>query len=369
MTGFWSDTRSKVIAHQRRRAQSWFVRHPLTFGATLGVKGLAWDLPKWGVTRMSGIKLKTKDTKQADGRTTTTIEHVDSNGNISESRVTTHTVGPVPRAAAIADGPVSRAAAPRVKPSPMSPDERNALVNSSKQMLMKTPMGREFVALAAELDGFAPVRGVEAVSTTQMTQQLSQGLARISMGAEVFADVVTGCGMHRAITARLNAAAEAVDMAAKTSGRLHKRTEALYEGQIDQDMSAATTISAVPVRPGTGDEAAGILPRSVTLANFYGMFDPEIDKEATQVYTHLRISQAGWALLSDMLAAMPHRLRNHGVDRQVTRAIGQVSTGLLECAQAYQVTIREMKRLYHGQMDHEASGVSTIRTTPLRTAA
>lgn len=365
---FWSDTRQKVIAHQRRRAQTWFIRHPLTFGATLGAKGLAWDLPKWGVQRMAGIKTKTKQSKKVDGRSVTVVEHVDSAGNISESRVT-RTVESVPRASAIADGPASRPAPHKVTVAPMSPQERTAMVASSKQLLMKTPMGKAFVALAAELDGFAPVRGAEAVSTTQMTQQLSQGLTRVSMGAEAFADVVTGCGMHRSITARLNAAAEAVDIAAKTAARLHKRAEALYDGQITQDMSTATTISAIPVRPGTGDDAEGILPGCHALANYFGMFEPQIDAEATQTLAHLRVAQAGFALLSDMLAAMPKRLRDHGVDKQVTRSISQVSGGLLDSAQAYHYTIREMKRLYQGQMDHEASGVSTIRTAPLRTAA
>lgn len=362
---WWVDTRQKVIAHQRRQVTTWFVKHPLTFGAAYGLKGLTWDLPKWGVRSLAGVK--TKKVQKADGGgVTTVIEHIDADGNISESRVT-RTVQNGPVSAAIADGPVHRPQPVKAPVAPITPEERIAVVKSSKQLLTRTPLGKAFVLLAGELDGFAPVRGAEAVSTAHMTQQLSTGARRIAMGTEAFGDVVAECGLNRRITGHINAATTAVDTAAKAMQRANRLVESLYDGQITQDMSRANSISAVPVRTGTGDEAAGIGPHSVQIGNFYGLFEPEVDKEATQVYAYLRISQAGFALVSDMLSSMPRRLHHHGIDRRVVRTIESVAGTTLEAAEGFAHAMREMKILYQGQMAHEATGVSTIRTAPMRT--
>jgi hypothetical protein len=361
---FWHDTRQKVVAHQRRRVQTWFSKHPLTFAATLGIKGLTWDIPAWGARTLTG---KARKIRKADGETVTVIERVDSDGSISETRIKHTEISNGQAAAALSAGKKTRSRPSRVRTTPISPEERLSIVKSGKQLLTRTPLGKEFVMLAGELNSFTPVRGLEALTTSEMTRQLSRGTARISMGVEAFSDIVAHSGISRRITSRLHGIAAAVDTAAKHSIQCHKLVESLYNGQIAQDASGTVSVASVPVRPGTGDEAAGIWPHSNRIANFLGGFEPETNKEATQIYGHMRILQAGFALVSDVTADLPTRLQTHGVDHRVTRLIGAFGGEILDIAMAWRETAREMGQLYQGQLDHEASEISTIRTAPMRT--
>lgn len=355
--GFFADTRRKVIQRQRSQLQSWFVRHPISFGAVAGVKGLAWDLPKWATTSIYGkYKTKTKKVEKESGETVTVVEHMDADGHISTTTTTrTQT------ASAQVTAPSKRPALATV-----SPAERAAVLQSSKQLLTRTPLGQAFLQLAGEIDAFSPVRGAEAISTEEMLHQSSRGLARISMGVEAFADAVSACGLSRKITGHVNGAAENADQIARTMGRAHKLTLSLYSGQITQDMSGAASLSAVPVPVGVGDEAAGIWPYSNKIANHYGLFEPSVDQEATEVYTYLGISQAGWALLSDMLTVMPDKLRKYGIDKRVSRLVTGAAGTALDASITWSNARKGMTQLYQGQMSHEASGVTTIRTTPLK---
>lgn len=357
--GFWVDTRRKVIQRQRNKLQSWFVRHPITFGATLGLKGLTWDLPKWGVTSLySRYGVKTvRVEKDEDVQDVTVIEHMDAQGQISSTTITRTALGagPTPHAGqAVAT---------------VSPAERTAILTSGKALLTRTPLGQAFMRLAGEIHAFAPVRGAEAVSTVEMLHQASRGFSRISMGVEAFADVAVACGLHRQVTGTINTAAESADELAKAMARTYRQVNGLYAGQIAQDMSGATSVSAVPIQPGVGDDAAGIWPYSNMVANHYGLFQPSIGQEATEVYAYLGISQVGWALISDTFAEMPDRLRRHGVDRRVRRLINTAAGSALETATGWKAAKTAMHRLYTGQMEHEATGVSTIRTAPIVTSA
>ena len=358
--GFWVDTRRKVIQRQRNKLQGWFVRHPITFGATLGLKGLTWDLPKWGVTSLYnryGVKTVRMEKNSDEVQDVTVIEHMDAQGQISSTTITRTALGA---------GPGPR---PGQAVATMSMEERTTILTSGMAQLTRTPLGQSFCRLAAEMHDFMPVRGAEAISTVEMLNQASRGFSRISMGVEAFADVATGCGLSRLVTGTINTAAESVDELAKSLSRTYRTTSGLYAGQVAQDMSGVTSVSAVPVQAGVGDDAAGIWPYANLLANHYGMFEPTLDQAATEVYAYLGISQAGWALISDTFAEMPERLRRHGIDRRVRRLVNAAASNALETVTAWKAAKNTMRRLYAGQMEHEASGVSTIRTAPIVTSA
>lgn len=370
--GFWRETGKKVIKRQRMRAQGWFVRHPMTFGATWGLvagsKGLFWTLPKWGYGKATGRPKKVKEAAADDGLTTTTVtETMDSAGNISTSTRTTTTTG----SGAFAMGAPQQVGSGSTRPTlvVVDPIERTQTMASSDALLRRSPLGRAFIGLAGEIEEFVPVHGAAAQSTVQMVGDAYLGFKRIALSVDTYADVVADLGLHRRIVEELYHASAAADALDQAMRRANTQTVAYYDGQIEQESSGALTLSATPVPVGAGVDAEGIAPFAAHIARHYESFDPPVDAEATAIYEYLRTSQAGFARLSDALTGLAQRLRRHGVDARIRRLIRSAGGDALAAAGHFQGARQIMSRLYKGQMAQESSGVTTIRTAPMSQAS
>lgn len=386
--GYWRSTYRKVAKAQVLRTQAWFARHPITFGAAWGTKALVYDLPAWGVRsgyrKFKGRK-KSDAVAVAEGRTTsetvTEIETVDSAGNISTTTATTrHTEFPFPGTAGASEpfvmAPPAQVGAPTAAADDtgrptlvlVEPIERKQIMDASRDILMRRRLGHAFLGLANEFDQFTPVRGNEAASTVEMVHDAYMGFKRISMGVETFAEVVAALGLHRGIVNGLYGAAGSADGLDRVMRRANTQVVALYEGQIEQDHSQAVTVAAIPVPVGAGIGADGIGPYAAAVATGYETFAPPADTEATEIFEYIRVSQAGFAVLSDSLGRMAKRMHQHGIDARVRRLIRAAGADALGAASQFQASRRTMSRLYRGQMAQEASGVATIRTAPMRRA-
>lgn len=371
LKGFWRETGRKVVKAQKLKAQGWFVRHPLTFGLAWGVKGLVYDLPAWGVRsgyrKWTGKPKPEKAASTAEAVTEVEVEVVDSDGNVSSMTRTTRTTGgfamPPPARIGAATSDDSRPALVVVDPI-----ERTNAMESSRNLLQRRRLGKAFLGLAAEFDAFVPVRGDEALSTLTMIHDAYMGFKRVSMSVEEFADVVADSGLNRRIVVSLYAAAGAADALDRAMGRANRQVAALYDGQLEQEQSPATTVAAVPVPVGLGVDAEGIGPYSSAVALGYETFAPPAESEATEIFEHIRISQAGFAVLSDSLTHLARRLHDHGVDTRVRRLIRVAGGNALAAADHFRAARQTMSQLYRGQMAQEASGVATIRTAPMRRA-
>lgn len=378
--GYWRSTYRKVAKAQVLRTQAWFARHPITFGAAWGTKALVYDLPAWGV-RSGYRKWKGRSKADvpavdvADGHTTETvteIETVDSAGNISSSTRTTRTTvrEPFVMAPPAQVGAATATADDTGRPTLVlvEPIERTQIMDASRDILMRRRLGHAFLGLANEFDQFTPVRGNEAASTVEMVHDAYMGFKRISVGVETFADVVASLGLHRGIVNGLYGAAGSADGLDRVMRRANTQVVALYEGQIEQDHSQAVTIAAIPVPVGAGIGAEGIGPYAAAVATGYETFAPPADTEATEIFEYIRVSQAGFAVLSDSLGRMAKRMHQHGIDARVRRLIRAAGADALGAASQFQASRQTMSRLYRGQMAQEASGVATIRTAPMRRA-
>jgi hypothetical protein len=399
--GFWADTNKKVLKRQRVRIQKWFMHHPITFGLSWGVwagtKGLFWSLPRWGWRKWSGraarrdILEPTAIETSGNANETVTVtetEIVDSDGNITTAtttRTTTtgkHTEFPFPGTATAAGtaGPFAMHPPAQVGATTstdtgrptlvvVDPIERTQIMKASRDVLSRTRLGHGFVALAGEFEHFTPVRGNEAQTTVDMLGDAYMAFRRISMSVENFTDIVTDCGLNRQITNQLLLAAESADALERMMTRANTAVGNLYEGQIEQDQSQATSVQAGLVPIGIGDEADGIGPFAAVIANCYETFAPEPDQEATLVLAYINTSQAGFAMISDALVGLASRLRNHRIDNRVRRLIRAAAGDALNTSSHFQGARQTMTRLYRGQMAQEASGVATIRNAPLRRAS
>lgn len=377
-TGFWRETNKKVLKRQKTRVQGWFMRHPITFGVswgvTAGAKGLFWSLPRWGWRKWTGRPAKPKKTTAATSNSNVTVvetEIVDSEGNVTTATTTTTKTGPEPF---VMHPPQQVGAATSTDTSRptlvlVDPIERNHIMEAGRELLTRTPLGHGFAGLASEFDHFTPVRGNEAQSTVDMLGDAYLGLRRISMAVETFSDIIGDCGLHRTVVTKLYLAAESADALKRAMDRANTAVGNLYEGQIDQDQSGATSVQAGLVAVGVGDEAEGIGPFSSIIAGCYENFSPEPDQEATQILAYITASQAGFALLNDALVKLSPRLRRHGVDNRVRRLIRAAAGDALNAATVFQDARQTMSRLYRGQIGQEGSGVTTIRSAPLRHAS
>lgn len=381
MAGFWKETGKKVVKRQRLLVQGWFVRHPITFGVTYGLvaggKGLFWTLPNWGIRKATGRPKKVKAPKATEGLTTTTVtEIVDSAGNVSTSTRTTTVSGDgIPGAGyrGFAMAPPAQVGATSTAGRPalfvVDPIERKHVMATTEALLQRTALGQAYLALAAEISGFIPVRGNEANSTVQLVEGIYMGAKRIALSAGFFADTVADMGLHREIVNGLHAAviaAEGLDTAMKQA---NTQLAAHYDGQISQESTGVATVSSTPVPMGAGVDAEGIEPRALFIGMFYERFDPPVDQEATAIFEVIKTSQAGFAMLADSLTVLTQRLRAHGVDLRIRRLFRNASGNALATAEQFGNTRKTMARLYKGQMAQEQSGVTTIRTAPMSAAS
>lgn len=376
--GFWRSTYRKVAKAQVLRTQAWFARHPITFGAAWGTKALVYDLPAWGV-RSGYRKWKGRSKAAApaavgaEGRTTETvteIETIDSTGHISTTTATTRTTvrEPFVMAPPAQVGAATADATGRPTLVLVDPIERTQIMTASRDILTRRRIGHAFLGLANEFDQFTPVRGNEAASTLEMVHDAYLGFRRISMSVEQFAEAVAELGLHRAIVNCLFEGAAAVDGLDKAIKRANTQVAALYEGQLEQDQSQAVSVAALAVPVGAGIGAEGIGVYAAAVANGYDTFAPPADAEATEIFEYIRISQAGFAALSDSLTVLGNRMNRHGIDSRVRRVLRAAGGDAFDAADRFRAARHTMARLYRGQMAQEASGVAKIRTAPMRLA-
>jgi hypothetical protein len=243
------------------------------------------------------------------------------------------------------------------------------VMNLSETLLQKSPMGKAFLGLSGEISSFVPVRGQEAESTVELIGTAYLGFKRISMGVDTFADIVADLGLHRAIVNEIYKASSAADGLDRAMKRANGYVLSLNAGQLEQESSGAVAISAAPIPIGVGVDAEGIAPFSAVIANHYEGFAPPLDQEATAVFDYIRISQAGFAVLADALTLLANRMNKHGFDLRVRRLVATAGGDALEAADHFRAARVTMSRLYRGQMNQEASGVTTIRTAPMSRAS
>jgi hypothetical protein len=356
-TGFWSETGHKVARHQKHRLQGWFTHHPTTFLLAWSTKGLVWDLPK--VTGKAawkgGRKLAGKATKTKTIRTNETVTVITNAGKASS-------------AAQVNYGGQTVTVIPRNATRPASTLQRGPLMQTGKQMLGSTPMGHLFVAIAAELDAFAPVRDKEATSTLNLMGDAYKAFGRLAGGVDMFADVVFACHMHARVVHHLYQAVEDAETVGERMRQARRLIETIYSDRLDQEDSTVGVVNALPA-VATGDEAAGLVPLATKLAAHYMAFEPRTDEEATSILEVVKVSQAGWAVVAEALTNLSNRLGGFMVDRRVRTKVASASDASVGTAAAFGAARRSMTNLYRSQMAQESTGTATILTIPLGRAA
>ncbi|QSB07127.1 hypothetical protein [Natronoglycomyces albus] len=246
-----------------------------------------------------------------------------------------------------------------------TPIQKEKTVTAGRTMLATTPLGRTFLALAEEFDSFIPARSIEAASTWHMLTESARGMRAISAGIEECADVIAACGLHQRVCNRLYGAVESSAAMSSALVKAQRKLEDLYEGQLEQEASAATTIQPVPVDI-AGDEAAGIGPLTLALAVNFESFEPTLEAEASSILELIKTSQAGFALMGEAMEGLGVRMARHSIDQRVRQLVRSSSDHGVSTAMSFQAARRAMTELYHGQVSQENSGTTTIRTLPFR---
>lgn len=352
-TGFWSETGHKVARHQKHRMQNWFTRHPTTFLLAWSGKGLVWNVPRaaWrGGRKLAGKATKTKTIHANE--TVTVITKTDPADSDAKVNYDDQTVTVIPYQAT----------------QPASMLQRGPLMQTGKQMLSSTPMGHLFVAIAAELDAFAPVQNKEATSTLNLMNDAYKAFGRLSGGVDMFADVVFACHMHARVVHHLYQAVEDAEVVSERMRQSRRLVETIYSDRLIQEDSAAGVVNALPA-VASGDESAGLVPLATKLASFYMAFEPRLDEEATSILEVIKVSQAGWAVVAESLSNLSTRLGGFAVDRRVRGKVGAAGDASVGTSAAFGAARRSMTSLYRSQMAQESTGTATILTIPLGRAA
>jgi hypothetical protein len=357
-TGFWSETGYKVARRQKQSLQNWFTHHPTTFLLAWGAKGLVWNLPKvtgkaaWkGGRRVLGKATKTKTIRS----TSENVTVITKAGRPSE-------------AAKVSYGGNVVTLIPQHATRSTSLLQRGPIMQTGREMLGSTPMGHLFVAIAAELDAFAPLRDKEATSTLNLMADACKAFGRLAGGVDMFADVVFACNMHARVVHHLYQAVEDAEAIGERMRQARRLVETIYGDRLAQEESAAGVVNALPV-VATGDEAAGLMPLATKLAAYYMAFEPRIDEEATSILEVIKVSQAGWAVVADALSNLSTRLGAFAVDRRVRAKVTAASGASVGTSAAFGAARRTMTTLYRAQMAQENTGTATILTIPLGRAA
>ncbi|WP_335989293.1 hypothetical protein [Glycomyces sp. MUSA5-2] len=347
-SGFWSETGRKVARHQKHRVQGWFTSHPATFLLAWGVKGLVWNTPRaaWrGGRKLTGRTRKTK-TLKATNETVTVI----TNAGTGTARVSY--------------GGEVVTVIPRNATRPATTFLKGPILLTGRDMLNSTPVGGLFLALAREIDIFAPERDKEATSTLNLMSDLHKGFARLAGGVDTFSDTVFACGMHARVVHHLYQAVEDAETLAERARQARRLVEVIYGDRLVQEDSTAGVLNALPVL-GSGEDPVSLVPLATRLAGAYMAFEPRIDEEAVSVLELIKVSQAGWAILADALARLSARLGGFQVDRRVRAKITAAEDAAVATAAAFGAARRSMTSLYRAQMAQESTGTTTILTIPL----
>lgn len=370
-TGFWQETGSKVAEYQKRRLQGWFARHPATFVAAWGAKGLLWNLPRFTYRASRDGWLRWRGQVEAivtaPPRVKTPPVSVPAWGPAPAPNVRRVVATPVPGGPGfvidLTTGPVFAAPAAI---SIISIDRRRTM-EEGKKLLRGTLFGRGFLSLSDQLRAFIPIRAHEAVSVLKLLDDVHKGMLRIHGAIDAFSDIVAACGLHDKVTHPLYLAAETAEALAGKFARAKNLVETIYEGQLQQDASVATTVQTLPVRVVSADLAPGIGPACTAIAVGFSGFLPDPKTEATSILDQIRLAQAGWAVLAGALEELTSRLVT--VSKRVRVFVSAAKDEALILAAAFRAARTEMLKLYNGQMVQEASGTPTIRTIPTAPAA
>jgi hypothetical protein len=356
-TGFWSETGYKVARKQKQSLQNWFTHHPTTFLLAWGTKGLVWNLPKvtgkaaWkGGRHLLGKTTKTKTLKAARESVTVITNADKGTGGTAQVSYGGNVVTLIPNGAA--------------RPAHM----KGPLMQTGKQMLGSTPMGKLFVALAAELEYFTPARDKEATSTLNLLVDAHQAFGRLAGGVDMFADVVFACGMHSRVVHHLYQAVEDAEAIGERMRQAHRLVETIYGDRIMQEESSVGVVNALPAIAG-GEETTGLAPLATKLAAYYMAFEPRVDEEATSILEVVKVSQAGWAVVGEAATALAERLGAFAVDRRVRVKVASGADSAVGTSAAFGAARRSLTSLYRAQMAQEATGTATILTIPLGRAA